>query len=80
MIPPQTLSQEFCKFSQQTKEILVVDSAFCVVIGGWIEKFELFKRNPTKNFFLIILQSFQNSSFSNILSKMYEDIFLEAFN
>ena len=68
------------KFSEQTKEILVVDSLFCIVIGGWIAEFKLFKRNATKGVFLIILQNFHNSSFSNILSKMYENIFIEAFS
>ena len=44
-----------------------------------IGQFERFKSNATKDLFLIILLNFQNRSFSNILSKMYEDIFLEGF-
>ena len=57
-----------------------MDSVFRIVIGGWIEQFELFKKNATKDIFLIILQNFHNSSFSNILLKIYENIFIEAFS
>ena len=46
----------------------------------WVDWAELFKRIGTKDVCLIILQNFHNSSFSNIPSKMYEDIFLEAFS
>ena len=74
------LSQHFWKFYEQTKEILVVDSVFRIFIGGWIGLIELFKRNAAKDVFSIILQNFHNNSFSNIVSKMYEDIFLEAFS
>ena len=34
-----------------------------------------FKRNTTKDVFLIFFLKFHNSSFSNILSKMYDEIF-----
>ena len=72
------LCQQYWKLSEQTKEILVVDSVFHIV--GWIGLFQLFRRNATKDAFLIILQNFHNSNFSNIPPKMYEDIFLEAFS
>ena len=32
-----------------------------------------------KDVFLIIFQNFHNSNFPNVLSKMWEEIFLEAF-
>ena len=63
-----------------TKETLASKSVFGVVIGGWIWQLEFFKRNATKDVFLVIFQNFHKSSFSNILSKMYEDILLEAFS
>ena len=44
----------------------------------WIVQF--FKRNATKDVFEIIFHNFHNSSFPNILSKMYEEIFPEAFS
>ena len=80
LILTQTLSQQISKFSEQTKETLAVEPVFCIVKSGWIGLIEFFKRNATKEPFLIILQDFQNSSFSNILPKIYEEIFLEAFN
>ena len=55
-----------------------MDSVFRIVIGGWIGQFELFKSSTTKNVFSLILQNFQNSSFSNIIhtfSKMCEYFF-----
>ena len=58
-----------------------VESVFFIVIGGWIGQVEFCKRNATKDgVFLIIFQYLHNNSFSNILSKIYEEIFLEAFS
>ena len=74
------LSQQYWKFPEQTKEILVVDSVFRIGIGGWIGLFEFFRKNATKDVFLIILKSFHHSSFSDIPSKMYEDNFLELLS
>ena len=78
VIPPETLSQQFWKFSEQTKETLVVESVFCIVIGGWIWQLEFCKKNATKDVFLVIFQYFHNSSFSNILSKIHEEIFFRS--
>ena len=49
MIPPQTFSQQFWSFSEQTKETLVVESVFSIVIGVWIGQLEFFKRDAVKN-------------------------------
>ena len=38
--------------SEQTKETLAVESDFGVVIGGWIEHLEFFKRNFNKDGFI----------------------------
>ena len=47
----------------------------------WVDwTVQFFKRNATKDVFEIIFHNFHNSSFSNILSKMYEEIFSEAFS
>ena len=47
----------------------------------WVDwTVQFFKGNATKDVFEIIFHNFHNSSFSNILSKMYEDIFSEAFS
>ena len=51
MIPPQTLSQQFWSFLEQTKETLAVESVFGIVIGGWIGQLEFFKRNAIKDVF-----------------------------
>ena len=41
----------------------------------------IFKRNPIKDVFvLIIFQNLDNSNFLNVLSKMCEEVFLEAFS
>ena len=75
------LSQQYWKFSEQIKEILVVDSVFRIGIGGWIELFECFRKNAIKDvFFLINLQNFHYSNFSGIRSKMYENNFLELLS
>ena len=58
-----------------------MESVFGIVIGGWIEQLEFFERNAIKDvFFLMIFQNFHNSNFSNVLSKMCEETFLEAFS
>ena len=80
MIRLQTLSQQFWSFSEQTKETPAVESVFDIVVGGWIGQLKFFKRNAIKDAFLIIFQNFHNSNFSSVLSKMFEDIFLEAFS
>ena len=38
------------------------------------------KATLLKTFFLIVFQNFYNTSFSNILLKMYEEILLEVFS
>ena len=40
----------------------MVVSVFGIVIGGWIGQLEFFKRNVTKDVFLIIFQDFNSSS------------------
>ena len=40
MIPPQTLSQKFWGFLEQTKETFTMDSLFGIVVGGWIGELE----------------------------------------
>ena len=62
MIPPQT---NF-KILEANKGNICGGVSFRIVIGGWIGQFEFFKRNATKDIFLIIFQNFLNSSFSNI--------------
>ena len=57
-----------------------MESVFAIVIGGQIRQLKFFKRNATKDVFLIIFQNFHNSSFSNILWKIYEVIFIEVFS
>ena len=57
-----------------------MEPVFCIVKGGWTGQIEFFKRNATKEVFLIILQNFRNSNFSNIFPKVYEEIFFEAFS
>ena len=47
-----------------------------LVIGGWIGQLKFFKRDATKDIFLIIFQNFLNNSFSNIPWKR----FLEEFS
>ena len=42
---------QFRKSSKQTKETLVVQSVFGIVIGGWIGQLKFFKRNLTKDVF-----------------------------
>ena len=32
-------------------KLLVVESFFCIVIGGWIGRFELFKKKAAKDAF-----------------------------
>ena len=54
------------------------DSVFSIVIGGWLDSSNFLKRSLLKTFFLIILQNFHNSSFSNIPSKMYERYFFSS--
>ena len=63
MIPPRTFSRKFWKLSGQAKETLAVELVFGIVIGRWIGQLKLFKRNITKDVFLIIFQYFHNSSF-----------------
>ena len=55
-------------------------SVFGIYIGGWTGQLKFFKRNATKDAFLIIFQNVHKSSFSNIPSKMYGEIILEAFS
>ena len=55
-----------------------MESVFDIVVGGWIGQLKFFKRNAIKDAFLIIFQNFHNSNFSSVLSKMFEDIFLEG--
>ena len=57
-----------------------MESAFAIVIGGYIGQLKIFKKNATKDIFLIIFQNFNNSCFSNIPWKMYEVIFMEMFS
>ena len=80
LIPPQMLSQLFWKLSEQTKETLAVEPVFFIAKGGWIGQIEFFKKNATKEIFLIILQNFRNCSFFNIIPKVYEEIFVEPFS
>ena len=55
------------KFSKQGNEIFAIESAFELVgEGGGIGQLQFFKRNTTKDDFVIIFQNFLNSSFSNI--------------
>ena len=80
VILPDTLSQQFWKFLKQTKETLALVSVLAIVIGGLIGLLKFLKMSATKDVLLIIFENFQNWRFSNILSKMYEVIFLEAFS
>ena len=80
VIPPDTLSQQFWKFLEQTKETLTVVSVLAIVIGGLTGLLKFFKMSATKDVLLIIFENFQNRSFCNILQKYYEVIFLEAFS
>ena len=57
-----------------------MESVFGIVVAGWIGQLKFFKRNAVKDVFLIIFQNFHNSNFSSVLSKMFEEIFLEAFS
>ena len=41
------------KFSEQTKETLVVESAFGIYTGGWIGHLEFFKRNAIKDIYFL---------------------------
>ena len=52
-----------------------METVFGIAIGGWIEQLEYFKKNATKDIFFIIFQNLDN-----ILLKMYEVLFLEAFS
>ena len=45
-----------------------------------VGQLEFFKRSAIKDAFLIIFQNLRNSSFSNVLSKISQEIFLEAFS
>ena len=78
MIPPQTITQWFWSFSEQTKETLAAESVFGIVIIGWIGQLDFFKRDAIKDG--VFLMIFPKSNFSNVLSKMCEEIFLEAFS
>ena len=49
VIPPQTSSQPFWNFSEQTKETLALGSFFGIVIDGWNGQLNFFKRNDTKD-------------------------------
>ena len=80
MIRLQTLSQQFWSLSEQTKETPAVESVFGIVVAGWIGQLKFFKGSAIKDVFLIIFQNFHNSNFSSVLSKMFEEIFLEAFS
>ena len=80
VIPPDTLSQQFWKFLEQTKETLALVSVLAIVIGELIRLLKFFKMSATKDVLLIIFENFQNRSFCNILQKYYEVIFLEAFS
>ena len=75
VIPPDTLSQQFWKFLEQTKETLALVSVLAIVIGGLIGLLQFFKMSATKDVLLTIFENFENRRFSNILSKMYEVIF-----
>ena len=55
-----------------------MESVFVIVIGGYIGQLEFFKRNVTKDVFLIIFKNFHNSSFPNIPRKMYEVTFIKC--
>ena len=50
--------------------------SFRIAVSGWIGQLHFFKRNTTKDVFLLIFQSFLNCSFSNIPSTF----FLEPFS
>ena len=54
-----------------------MESVFSIEIVGCTGQLEFFKRNATKDVFLISFQNFHRSRFSSILSKMYEEIFLK---
>ena len=54
-----------------------MESVFSIEIVRCTWQLEFFKRNATKDVFLISLQNFHRSRFSSILSKMYEEIFLK---
>ena len=55
-----------------------MESVFGIVIIGWIGQLDFFKRDAIKDG--VFLMIFPNSNFSNVLSKMCEEIFLEAFS
>ena len=40
----------------------MVESVFGIVIGGWIEQLECFKKNASKDIFLKIFQKFPKPS------------------
>ena len=61
-------------------ETLAVESVFAIVLGGYIEQPKFFKRNATKDVFLIFFQNFHYSSLSNIPWKMYEVVSIEVFS
>ena len=67
-------SNFYNSWNKQTKEAFLLESVFVIVVGGYIGQLEFFKRNVTKDVFLIIFKNFHNSSFSNIPWKMYEVI------
>ena len=79
MIPHTDALPAILKIVRTKKETLALESVFGIIIGGCIGQLEFFKRNATK---VVSLDNSPkvSSSFSNILSKMHEVIFLEAFN
>ena len=70
MIPSQT---NF-KILEANKGNIWGGVSFRIVIGECIGQFELFKRNATKDIFLIIFQNFLNSSFSNRPRKIFSSL------
>ena len=59
------------KILETNKRNICGGVGFRIVIGGWIGQFKFFKRNATKDIFLIIYQNFRNISFSNIPWKIF---------
>ena len=57
-----------------------MESVVAIVTYGSIGQLKCFKRNATKDVFLIIFQNFHNSSFSSVPGKMYKVIFIEVFS
>ena len=67
MIPPQI---NF-KILEANERNISGGVSFRIVMGGWIGQFEVFKRNATKDIFMIVFQNILNSSFSNIPGKVF---------